>query len=250
MILDARPDLGSVLGVGSANTVFALDRAPELVLRVRHTMDSMSLNLPDQEIALWRSAAALNLAPKVIWAGQNKDVVITQRLDFDNFDERAHSQLLRSIHDSGIAASPLSLEKTAHSYREVIDVKGLGHLAMGITKPEVLNDLRMLDSEPACFCHNDLTPSNIGRLEKQHLAIDWEYASLGSRHFDIAVASQNMDPASRDKFARDTADRFFDPLRWRAAIRVASLFNHLWGLAVLGKTGDREDKRTVEKAWD
>ena len=99
---DARPDLGEVLGIGSANTVFSLDRAPDLVLRVRHNTAPLSLNSPTQEITLWRSAAALGLAPDVLWAGPNEDVVITKRLTFDGIDEDAHSLLLKNVHESGI----------------------------------------------------------------------------------------------------------------------------------------------------
>ena len=117
---DARPDLGEVLGIGSANTVFSLDRVPDLVLRVRHNTASLSLNSPTQEIALWRSAAALGLAPDVLWAGPNEDIVITKRLTFEGIDEDAHSHLLKSVHESTVDAPRLSLEKAATRYTEAI----------------------------------------------------------------------------------------------------------------------------------
>ena len=69
-IENQRPDVGEVLGVGSANTVFSLERAPNFVLRARHNARSMSLNPPDRELAIWRQAARLDLAPPVAWAEQ------------------------------------------------------------------------------------------------------------------------------------------------------------------------------------
>ena len=226
---DARPDLGEVLGIGSANTVFSLDREPDLVLRVRHNTAALSLNSPTQEIALWRSAAALDLAPDVLWAGPNEDVVITKRLTFDEIDEDAHSLLLKNVHESGIRAPRLSLEKAATRYAEAIRERDLSHLAVDIEIPAIREDLQQLDNEPSCFCHNDLTPTNIGKIEGRYLAIDWEYASLGSRHFDIAVASQHLEENVRNTFATRTAGTFFDPRQWQVACRVVPLMDHLSG---------------------
>ena len=246
---DARPDLGEVLGIGSANTVFSLDRVPDLVLRVRHNTASLSLNSPTQEIALWRSAAALGLAPDVLWAGPHEDVVITKRLTFDGIDENAHSRLLKNVHESGIRAPRLSLEKAATRYAEAIRERALSHLAVDIEIHAIREDLQQLDNEPGCFCHNDLTPTNIGKIEERYLAIDWEYASLGSRHFDIAVASQLMDDSDRDAFAERTAGAFFDRRQWQVACRVVPLMDHLWTVAALGHTEGVHSKKVLEESW-
>ena len=245
----SRPDLGEVLGVGSANTVFTLVRAPELVLRVRHNRNSMSLNPPEQEIALWEQAAAQGMAPRIAWVGASSDVVITTRLQFNDIDPTFHSDLLRRIHDSDIEATRLSLEQTAYRYATQIESKGLSHLAVDFNTPSILNDLHLLDNEAACFCHNDLTPRNVGFSESCYLAIDWEYAAYGSRHFDIAVASQAMHATSRDSFAEMTAGMFFDHHSWQAACRAAALMEHLWTLAVLGQVEDTLSKTSLEKQW-
>lgn len=246
---DARPDLGEILGVGSANTVFSLDREPDLVLRVRHNTASLSLNSPTQEIALWRSAAALGLAPDVFWAGPNEDVVITQRLTFDGIGDEAHSLLLKKVHESGIRAPRLSLESAATRYAEAIREKDLSHLSVDIEISAIREDLQQLDNEPSCFCHNDLTPTNIGKIEGRYLAIDWEYASLGSRHFDIAAASQHMEENVRNTFAARTAGTFFDPRQWQVACRVVPLMDHLWTVAALGHTEGVRSKKILEESW-
>ena len=115
-----RPEVGEVLGAGSANTVFSLDRDPNFVLRARHNARSMSLNPPDRELAIWRQAARLNLAPPVVWAGKNSDVVVTSRLHFDLVDDNDHSELLMRIHDSELEAPRLSLAQTAERYTTAI----------------------------------------------------------------------------------------------------------------------------------
>ena len=162
-IENERPEVGEVLGVGSANTVFSLDRAPNFVLRARHNARSMSLNPPDRELAIWRQAARLDLAPPVAWASKNSDVVITSRLHFDLVDEEEHSELLMRIHESELAAPRLSLEQTAEHYTAAIRSRGLAHLAIDLNAQAIRADLRRLDNESPCFCHNDLTSSNIGR---------------------------------------------------------------------------------------
>ena len=245
----ARPDLGEVLGIGSANTVFSLDRAPDLVLRVRHNMASLSLNSPTQEIRLWRAAAALGLAPDVLWAGTKEDVVITKRLTFDGIDENAHSHLLKSVHESTIDAPRLSLEEAATRYADAIRERDRSHLTVDIDIPALREDLQQLDNESSCFCHNDLTPINIGNIAGRYLAIDWEYASLGSRHFDIAVASQHMEETVRNTFAEKTAGASFDQHQWQAARRVVPLMNHLWSVAALGHAEGVQSKKRLEESW-
>ena len=245
----ARPDLGAVLGIGSANTVFSLDRAPDLVLRVRHNMASLSVNSPAQEITLWRAAAALGLAPDVLWAGTKEDVVITTHLTFEGIDEDAHSHLLKSVHESTLDGPRLWLEKAATRYVDAIRERALSHLAVDINIPAIQRDLQQLDNEPACFCHNDLTPTNIGHLAGQYLAIDWEYAALGSRHFDIAVASQHMEEPVRSTFAEKTAGASFDQHQWQVACRAVPLMDHLWTLAALGHTDGVQSKRMLEEGW-
>ena len=244
-----RPDIGEVLGVGSANTVFALDRAPDLVLRVRHNSASLSLNPPKLEIALWRAAAKLGFAPDVLWAGANENVVITRRLAFDGVGEQAQSQLLKTVHESDITAPRLSLVEAANRYAGTIKEKELVPLALNHRSPAILDDLQRLDSERPCFCHNDLTPSNIGKLAGSHFAVDWEYASLGSRHFDIAVATQTMQNEARQAFAKRTAGAFFNLSQWQAACRVAPLMDHLWTLAVFGRAEGAQSKAVVEANW-
>lgn len=245
----SRPALGEVLGAGSANTVFVLDHTPALVLRVRHTADSMSVNTPEQEIAIWEQAAALGMAPSIAWVGQQSGAVITTRLQFNDVDPTVHSELLRRIHESSITASRLSLEQTACRYARQIESKGLGHLALDVNIPAILDDLRLLDNEVPCFCHNDLTPRNVGCSKGNYLAIDWEYAASGSRHFDIAIASQGMHVASRDGFAKITAGVFFDKNSWQAACRVALLMEHLWTLAARSQVEDSFSRTSLGKQW-
>ncbi len=56
--------------------------------------------------------------------------------------------------------------------------------------------LALLKAGPQCLCHNDLTSGNILNGPSGIMAIDWEYAGIGSPWFDIAAALADMSVAS------------------------------------------------------
>jgi len=55
-------------------------------------------------------------------------------------------------------------------------------------------ELEAGDPRPV-LCHNDLLPPNLVRSGGRLWALDWEYAAVGSRWFDLAVvcAGENLD---------------------------------------------------------
>jgi thiamine kinase-like enzyme len=63
------------------------------------------------------------------------------------------------------------------------------------------------------------------------LAIDWEYAAMGSPHFDVASASEGMNHNERYEFAMRVLGNTFDKNMWSIACRVVPLINYLWALA-------------------
>jgi thiamine kinase-like enzyme len=125
----------------------------------------------------------------------------------------------------------------------------LTKLALDPRSASISNDLELLDSELPCFCHNDLTPENIGRSDDQFLALDWEYAARGNRHFDIAIASEHMTRSKRYAFAKAVAGDSFKETNWRAACRVALLTTHLWQLAVNGSTTEALTQKALAQIW-
>ena len=88
-----------------------------------------------------------------------------------------------------------------------------------------------LDSESPVFCHNDLSSYNVGWLGDRLLAIDWEYAAMGSPHYDVASASEGMKHNERHEFAMRVLEDTFDKNLWSTACRVVPLINYLWALA-------------------
>ncbi|MGI9301058.1 MAG: phosphotransferase [Luminiphilus sp.] len=244
-----RPELHEVVGEGTAHRVYALRGAPNWVLRLSTKRHNHSVNNHSAELASWRRAASAGLAPRIGCESKDGQAVITQRLIFNDVPPREHAALLRSIHALPESSPPLSLKKITAQYWEAIAHKSLTELALDPRSANISKDLELLDSESPCFCHNDLTPENIGRSNDQFLAVDWEYATRGNRHFDIAIASEHMALSKRYAFAKAVAGNAFKEANWQAACRVGLLTTHLWQLAVNNTTSEALTQKALARIW-
>jgi len=225
-----RPSLGELLGKGSANRVYELLPLRQHVLRIAHKSHELSVNCALQEIALWKLAATEGLAPAVHYHSDGGDVVITDRLSFRYPSLEAHAELCKQIHHLGPRGSRLRLTEVAATYRAAATEKS-AHIARETEQPSIRRDLSQLDSESPVFCHNDLSSHNVGWLGDRLLAIDWEYAAMGSPHYDVASASEGMNNDERQDFAMRVLEDTFDKNLWSTACRVVPLINYLWALA-------------------
>jgi thiamine kinase-like enzyme len=159
------------------------------------------------------------------------DVVITDRLSFSDVSPEAHAALCRQIHHLPPKGSRLRLTEVAATYRAAVANEKSAYTASETDRQSVKKDLSQLDSESPVFCHNDLSSHNVGWLGDRLLAIDWEYAAMGSPHFDVASASEGMKHNERYEFAMRVLESTFDKNLWSTACRVVPLINYLWALA-------------------
>ena len=225
-----RPTLGELLGEGSANRVYELLPLQHHVLRFTYKSHELSVNPSRQETELWKLAATEGLAPAVYYHSDGGDVVITDRLSFSDVPLEAHAELCKQIHHLGPWGSRLRLTEVVATYCAAVTEK-LSPIASETERPAIRRDLSQLDSESSVFCHNDLSSQNIGWLGDQLLAIDWEYAAMGSPHYDVASASDGMKHNERQEFAMRVLEDTFDKNLWSTACRVVPLINYLWALA-------------------
>ena len=226
-----RPTLGELLGEGSANRVYELLPMRQQVLRFQRKSHKLSVNDSLHEIALWKFAAGAGLAPIVYYHSDGGDVVITDRLSFSDVSLEAHAEMCRQIHHLPSKGSRLRLTEVAATYRATVANEKSAHTASETDRQSVRQDLSQLDSESPVFCHNDLSSHNVGWLGDRLLAIDWEYAAMGSPHFDVASASEGMKDNERYEFAMRVLESTFDKNLWSTACRVVPLINYLWALA-------------------
>ena len=225
-----RPTLGELLGEGLANRVYELLPPQQQVLRFTYKSHELSVNPSLQEIELWKLAATEGLAPAVYYHSDGGDVVITDRLSFSDVSLEAHAELCKRIHHLRPKGSRLRLTEVAATYRAAANEKS-SHIASETERPSIRRGLSQLDSVSPAFCHNDLSSQNVGWLGDRLLAIDWEYAAMGSPHYDVASASEGMKHNERYEFAMRVLENTFDKNLWSTACRVVPLINYLWALA-------------------
>ena len=225
-----RPTLGELLGEGSANRVYELLPMRRQVLRFAYKSHKLSVNPSLEEIELWKLVANEGLAPAVYYHSDGGDVVITDRLSFSDVSLEAHAELCRQIHHLRPKGSQLRLTEVAATYRAAANEKS-SRTALETDRQSIRRDLSQLDSESPVFCHNDLSSQNVGWLGDRLLAIDWEYAAMGSPHYDVASASEGMKHNERHEFAMRVLEDTFDKNLWSTACRVVPLINYLWALA-------------------
>ena len=244
-----RPTLGELLGDGSANRVYELLPLQQQVLRFTYKSHELSVNPSLQEIEIWKLVASEGLAPAVYYHSAGGDVVITDRLSFSDVSLEAHAELCKQIHHLRPKAGRLRLTEVADTYRAAANKaasKKSSHTVPETERPSITQDLAQLDSESPVFCHNDLASHNVGWLADRLLAIDWEYAAMGSPHYDVASASEGMKHDERYEFAMRVLEDTFDKNLWSTACRVVPLINYLWALA----TEDQDTALSLRAAFE
>lgn len=156
-------------------------------------------------------------------------------------------QSVRAVHAGPPVPGTFSPFETVRDYHTKALASGV---AMPASMPAALERLagveRALASDPAepCPCHNDLLPANFIDDGERVRIIDWEYAGMGDRFFDLgnlAVNSQ-LDEAGE----RALLDVYFgadagavnaqnDHLRRLRLMRLASdMRESLWGFLQAG----------------
>jgi thiamine kinase-like enzyme len=144
-----------------------------------------------------QAAAELGIAPPVVLG--EPDCSVTRYLPARPGDVRSAAaplaRALRCFHDCGVRLPvrfwvPELLERYAATVRE----RG-GALPPEYTEAQEL--ARRIEgvlplSEPVP-CHNDLLPGNILHVNHRVVLVDWEYAGMGHRLFDLGNLAVNND---------------------------------------------------------
>jgi thiamine kinase-like enzyme len=101
-----------------------------------------------------------------------------------------------------------------------------------------LADLQSTPEEKLCPCHNDLLPANLIDDGQRVRIIDWEYAAMGDRFFDLGNLAENgqMSPAAESNLLAlyFGATRAHDLGRLRTMRAVSAMREAAWGFAQAG----------------
>ncbi len=165
----------------------------------------------DSEVRATRHAHELGLAPEVVLFLPEHDCVVTrwvpgrpatpEELRRPEWTARI-AAALRAVHGSPALPARFDTFRLAQSYREQTEARGgavpPGFEAARAVMARVEAVLTGSEHEPVP-CHNDLLTANFLIGEDGELTIvDWEYAGMGDRYFDLGNLAVNNGFAEAD----------------------------------------------------
>jgi len=201
------------LGGGITNRNFRVDvDGDQLVLRIGGK-DTEVLGIDRRaEHAASLAAAGLGVAPAVVAFVEPEGYLVTRYVPgepvaADRLRDRdmigGLARIFRRIHNSGLVPSRFDPFRVVEAYRATAAAHGHSSLpAYERAKPTADMIERLIPPHPEVFCHNDLLNANFIADENGRIwIVDWEYAGMGDRFFDLANFSVNHDFTEEDDAA-------------------------------------------------
>jgi len=201
-----------VLGGGITNHNAKVDLDGETyVLRVAGK-DTELLGIDRHvEVEATRAAAALGIGPDVVDFVEPEGWLVTRFIEGTTppLDEmRAPTMLARVAHTLNAFHGALAIPGRFDSFR-VVETYRETALAKGGSVPDAYDRAHGIASRieasrrgsPAVPCHNDLLNANFLDDGERLRIVDWEYAGMGDRFFDLANFSINHELDGRGREA-------------------------------------------------
>jgi thiamine kinase-like enzyme len=206
--------------------------------RVRFGARDYVVRLPGKDTALLgidrqaerlanQAAARLGIAPRVVAADERAIVtefVVCAPVDPDALraDPSQVARALRAFHDSGTQLpTPFWVPDLLADYARIVAARG-GSLPAEYAGTQELAD-RVAAALPLAQpvpCHDDLLPANLLLVDRSGLMlVDWEYAGMGHRMFDLGNLAVNneFDDAAEERLL----SAYFEERSLAAARRAA-----------------------------
>ena len=228
--LDGPPGLGSLLAQGSGHSVYGILSTPQLIGRVRHQSTRLTDEAFSQELTVWSLAAQNGLAPRIVYADKKEQAVICERADTaaQPASGEALGTLCRRIYALPSVTHQLTLASDIEHYLKQLPAYLADPWRAAMETGDAETALAKLAADKLYLCHNDLTPGNLMTHSGHLIAIDWEYAAMGSRYFDVAIACEALPDSERDTAIQQV---FGDTLEYdlmTAGKQIAALVTALW----------------------
>jgi thiamine kinase-like enzyme len=198
------------------------------------------------ELLAGQRAAQLGIAPKVLYGDER--CLVTEYLPGSELDsDRLRTQpqavvrALRAFHDSGLELpARFWIPDLLHDYEQLLARRGV------VVGDRYRQTQRLVDEIAAALplgepiaCHNDLLPGNLmsaGDDSDRPMLVDWEYAGMGHRWFDLGNLAVNnaFDSAAEDRLLSAYFDGEPPTAGRRAALQLFKLVSDAreaaWGV--------------------
>ena len=228
--LDSPPKLGPLIAQGSGHSVYDIVSAPQLIGRVRHQSTRLTDEAFSQELMVWSRAAQERLAPRIVYADEKEQAIICERVDASEqpVSGKALGTLCRQIHALPVVSHPLTLASDIEHYLKQLPAHLADAWRAAIKTCDAEKALAKLAADTLYLCHNDLTPGNLMSQGDHLIAIDWEYAAMGSRYFDVAIACEALPDSERDIMMQLVFGDALDDELMTAGKQIGALVTALW----------------------
>lgn len=228
--LDRRPGLGCLLAQGSGHSIYEILGTPRLVGRLRHRSTRLTEAAFLQELTVWSGAAQHGLAPQIVFTDRQEQVVICERVEAAEqpVSAEALGRLCRRIHQLPGVNHRLTLSNEIEHYLDQLPADLVHQWRAAMQACDVEKALSRLAEDTSHLCHNDLTPGNLMTDGDSLMAIDWEYAAMGSRYFDAGIAGGSLSDSEQDTMMRQVFDDTLDEGLMTAGKQIAGLVTALW----------------------
>ena len=197
----------------------------------------------DAECQATMAAAQLGVGPEVIVYRPDLEVLVTRWVEgrpATAHDVRAAIEpvaaALRAVHEGSALPARFDTFALVFDYRDEIRERGgaepAGFLEAAAAAARIQAVLTGSDHDPVP-CHNDLLPANFLIVDDRIRIVDWEYAGMGDRFFDLGNLAVNNDFAAEDEERLIAA--YFGELSARrlAALRLMRVMSDfreaMWG---------------------
>lgn len=246
----------------------ANDSTEAFVLRIGgKTASSLGIDR-HRELAAMRVVERIDLGAPLVFADPGADILVTRFVGGGQFRfgeppstsamQRA-ARAVRRIHEAAAFDGTFSPFETVRTYSRTAAEHGGLIDAAGPALELSASLERMLSPDlPACPCHNDLLPANILDDAGHLRIIDWEYAAMGDRWFDLGNLAANLELSDDGIFDLLTAYLERAPLpvemaRVTAMTVVSDLREGFWALVQRGQSSidfdfDEYAKKHLERA--
>ena len=228
--LDGPPELGAPLSQGSGHRIYDILSTPRLIGRVRYQSTRLTDEAFSQELTVWSLAAQDSLAPRIVYADKKQQAVICEHVEAieQPVSGKALGTLCRQIHALSGVSHRLTLASDIEHYLKQLPA----HLADPWRAAMQIGDtetaLARLAADTLYLCHNDLTPGNLMTHSDHLIAIDWEYAAMGTRYFDVAIACEALPDSERVIIMNEVFGDALDDELVMAGKQIAALVTALW----------------------
>ena len=175
------------------------------------------------------------LHPKVLYKNKTKGILIyeyheTSLCKKDNMFFKKLGNRLKEIHE-------LKNKKNIHTFNEQIEaykkILNINKLPKVFEKLNALIKMSKTNHQENVFSHNDLNPTNI-LFNKNICFIDYEYASLNNKFFDISkiMLSFDMNPNEQNVFLESYGIKNHIDIREKILLwkQINLYIDYIWSL--------------------